>query len=502
MAAYCGTSDEDALSDSVCDAVTTDAWKGQLDFDRACSGPEQRCWLSTELTPWNRVMHGLAFELVELRPGKLCLRPTPQDDGDRDRGTVDAEASFLVSWLLQHHPCIDELKVAPSVHFQGTGVKKTSFPIRLRPAGVSGSFRTIRGLEVGTNGSCLIISAREALAKAQYHFNNKKPTRHSLYELEDLEAVGGLVRLKFVALREIEPVYFAKLAKLLRRNPNSIKRLEISLRNLPRQVNHALGYLFSCESLMISSYNDDGHRASLPSMKPVARLLHSSTALKELSITPVANRTQISAIAKELETNTSLAKLDLRMADSRCSPKALFTALQVNTTLKELQVRDCRISGECGQALALLLQKNTGLRLLYIKDSVISASTLAVLVTALTRNTTLESLQLSSGVLPKNGIVELCKVLRINKTLKKLQFTNLECPKKFRAALARQLARDDCYNRVQLPWIERDLPGLTAALTSAFAGFEELHLSGIHCMSEAGLKQLFDALPPTSVSVL
>ncbi|KAH9383497.1 hypothetical protein HPB48_025012 [Haemaphysalis longicornis] len=69
-----------------------------------------------------------------------------------------------------------------------------------------------------------------------------------------------------------------------------------------------------------------------------------------------------------------------------------------------------------------------------------------------------------------------------------------QCCFSFRAALARQLAQDECYGRVQLPWTDRDLPGLTAALTSSLAGIEELCLPDTGKLYLPDLKQLFDAL--------
>ncbi|KAH9383498.1 hypothetical protein HPB48_025013 [Haemaphysalis longicornis] len=368
-----------------------------MDFDRACSEPEQRCWLCTELTPWNQAMHGFGFELVELRPGKLRLRPIRDDErgieGDR---AVAAEASLLVSWLLQHHRCIDELKVVCTV-YPAFAEQEASFPIRLRPALGSGSRRTIRRLVVKT-------SVYEPAT------NNEPLDR--LYQLEGLDAVCGLEKLK-LELYYTEREFADDLAKLLRRNAGSIKKSEIPHTELPRQVTHALRYLFNCETLTLSS----GWNNEVPSVRSVARLLHSSTALKELSITRIASTTDISAIAKELEINTSLTKLSLEIGYPYNTLEAVFTALQANTTLKELSVTDCYISEECGQALALLLQKNTGLRLLHIGDADISEPSLLLLASALTRNTTLESLHLSSELSPDERNCGTCKVLRVNKTL-------------------------------------------------------------------------------------
>ncbi|KAH9366057.1 hypothetical protein HPB48_007885 [Haemaphysalis longicornis] len=427
MASYCSTSDESDTSDTdrlafpllTRKQVSTDTWKDQLDFDRPCTGPEQRCWLCTQLTPWNRVMHGLAFELVELRPGKLRLRSNPQDDEDLERSgeTVAAEASFLVSWLLQHHRCIDELDVAYGTH-PGSGKKEEPFLIRLPRSTGSGPGRTIRGLKIEESASAC--------------WNTITFTYHDCYKLEDLGDLSGLETLK-LDFNKIKPELAAEFAKLLRRNASSIKRFEISKATIPRQVNKALRYLFSCESLTISSYHDCLHRS--PSMTSVARLLHSSTALKELSVAPIASRRQMDAIAKELETNTSLTKLGVYIGEQRCCPEPVFTALQRNTTLKELEVTDCRIMGVCGLALPLLLKKNTGLRLLYIGGVDMSELCLACLAVTLKVNTTLETLHISSEILPMNGVAALFNALRVNKTLKKLVLPDFQCSREHRHRL-------------------------------------------------------------------
>ncbi|KAH9377157.1 hypothetical protein HPB48_017929 [Haemaphysalis longicornis] len=425
-------------------AVTADTWKGQLDFDRPCSGPERRCWLCTKLTPWNRAMHGLAFELIERRPGKLQLRSMPHGDGDveKDRATAAAEASFLVSWLLQHHPCIDELKVDYEDH-PGRGDKETPFAIRLRPTTGSDSRRIVRGLEL--EGSAMSWSSKQ---------------RHC-YELEDLDAVGGLESLK-LDFNKIKSKVAAELAKLLRRNAGSIKRLEISNPKVPRLFNKALRYLFSCESLSISCGYDEW-RGRPVSMVSLARLLHSSTALKELTVAKIESREQMSALANELETNTTLKK-------AQHSGSRLLSGASVHRASAQHYV---------GRAA----------------DVEIYRPSLHLLAAALKVNTTLESLKLSSEIpLPADGIAALCKALRTNKTLKKLVFIDVKWRQSFSDALARQLTRDDCYSRVELPWTEPDLPGLTAALTSSLAAIEEFRLPDIRGLSLASLEQLFDAL--------
>ncbi|KAH7957384.1 hypothetical protein HPB52_018370 [Rhipicephalus sanguineus] len=93
--------------------LPTDQWKGQLVFDKPCGAASSKgtCWLLDDLKAWNLVTLGLAFELVETTPGTLLLRHMTNVEVDRDPEIAAREASFLVSWLLRHHPCIQELDV-------------------------------------------------------------------------------------------------------------------------------------------------------------------------------------------------------------------------------------------------------------------------------------------------------------------------------------------------------------------------------------------------------
>ncbi|KAH7953834.1 hypothetical protein HPB49_012884 [Dermacentor silvarum] len=64
----------------------------------------------------------------------------------------------------------------------------------------------------------------------------------------------------------------------------------------------------------------------------------------------------------------------------------------------------------------------------------------------------------------------------------------------FRMALAQQLARDGCYNRVQLAWVEADVVGLCKALSSPATCPEQLTLYDICQLSEHAVDLLFGAL--------
>ncbi|KAL3205507.1 hypothetical protein MRX96_040799 [Rhipicephalus microplus] len=95
---------------STAHVVSIDSWKDELDFERACSAvvPGERCWLSSELTSWNRVLSSLEYELVETRPGCIRLKKADCDNCDSGKHVKDVarEAALLISWLLEQplHP--------------------------------------------------------------------------------------------------------------------------------------------------------------------------------------------------------------------------------------------------------------------------------------------------------------------------------------------------------------------------------------------------------------
>ncbi|KAK8773277.1 hypothetical protein V5799_012189 [Amblyomma americanum] len=138
-------------------AEATCVWKDQLVFSKACTsmGPEDRCWLITELPAWNHVLCGLAYELVETLPGNLSLQCLPY--GDVDRGPIAAvrEAASMVSRPFQHHRCINDLPVVCTTDAKETTLKETTLkrvpvPTRLRPASGRDAIRNVRHLEVKT----------------------------------------------------------------------------------------------------------------------------------------------------------------------------------------------------------------------------------------------------------------------------------------------------------------------------------------------------------------
>lgn len=459
--------------------VTKDTWKGKLDFERDCTAvePGQRCWLSAELTAWNKVMHGLAFEIVEPEPGKLRLQAMHNADGDIERSStaISREASFLLSWLLEHHKCIDELSVfSYRTYYE-------SLPVRLHYPLKFGPVRHMRSLEVSLSEFPLDNPFGGVFGD--------EPGLH-WYELEGLGTLSGVEQLK-ISAPKIKFKLAAELETLLRRNSSTLKTVTMSNMKLPGNVSYALQCLTKCASLKLSLRYSWVH---FPSMVSVAQLLRASTALRELSVYPIGEKRQVSAIADGVKANTSLKVLNVFIAEKRCTPEPLFAAMETSTTLKELRVSDCIINANCGQALTSALRKNCSLRDLYLADIAISSSSMKHLAEALLENRTLQRLHISGERLPMSGISALCMVLTKNKTLKKLAFADFRASKQGRETLAKQLVESECYDRVQLPWVAADMPGLLAVLTSPSVCPEELCLPDVQHLPEEDLKLLFDAV--------
>ncbi|KAL1474011.1 hypothetical protein MTO96_038303 [Rhipicephalus appendiculatus] len=436
--------------------VSIDTWKGQLDFERACSAavPGKRCWLSGELTSWNRVLNSLEYELVETRPGSIRVKKADCDDCYSDKLVEDVarESALLMSWLLEHHLCIEELSLFyPSGY--GDKAPPVPFPIP-RSDDESGH----------------------------------------LFELEGLNTVCGVEKLK-VTSSSIAFKFATELESLLRRNASTLKVVKLINARLPRNVDYALRCLVNCVSLTLHPSYD--WRCRVPSQVSVAQLLRTTSALKNLSIyiCPMKRKKQLATIAEALKANTSLTKLSVCSEEVSYSPEPIFAALQTNKTLKELQLQECNIGEFCGQALAKALWKNTSLSSLRITESTISFYSMQMLALVLHVNTTLEEIELSSReLLNYRGIFILCSSLAKNKTLKKLTLGMFRATKQEREALAQTLARNDSYGRVQLCWAKPDVNGLWNVLTSPTACPEEVCLRDIPGLSKEDLGLLLDAI--------
>ncbi|KAH6931591.1 hypothetical protein HPB50_025659 [Hyalomma asiaticum] len=259
--------------------VDTDTWKGQLDFERACSaaGPGERCWLSGDLTSWNQVLHTLGFELVEPLSGSVHLQTIHCSERNLDKPWDETarEASYLISWLLEHHQCIDRFGV-----YCDSSILEP-LPIYMRPS--LGPVRHIRQLKI------------ELAEHGSSNFYNEEDCVH-MFAPEGLDTVCGVEKLKVVSSR-IKFKFAAELESLLRRNAATLKSVKFAKGRLPKNVDYALRSLVNCESLTLNAYW--GERGQ--NMVSVAQLLRKTSALKKLSINPITQHKQMITLAEAIK---------------------------------------------------------------------------------------------------------------------------------------------------------------------------------------------------------
>ncbi|KAK8757306.1 hypothetical protein V5799_005063 [Amblyomma americanum] len=247
-------------------AEATGVWKNQLNFSKACTlmGPEDRCWLITELPSWNRILCGLAYELVEPLPGNLSLKCLPYGAVDRGPTAAVREAASMVSRLLQHHRCINDLHVVCTTDANEATLKRGAVPIRLRPASGRDAIHNIRHLEVKTCRAEVLNTLG-----------------CSCIPEEDIVGVCDPEKLK---INSAGGEFEAGLTKFLRRNSCFLKAVEFAGMNLSRRLVDSLQCLKRCESLVLTfcrNEEDNHYSADIFSMQ-----VQSSAALKNFSFLP------------------------------------------------------------------------------------------------------------------------------------------------------------------------------------------------------------------------
>ncbi|KAK8770719.1 hypothetical protein V5799_012817, partial [Amblyomma americanum] len=323
-------------------AEATGVWKDQLDFSKACTsmGPEDRCWLITELPAWSRILCGLAYELVEPVPGNLSLQCLPY--GAVDRGPIAAvrEAASMVSRLLQHHRCINDLHVVCTTDANEATLKRAPAPIRLRPASRRDAIRKIRHLEVKTCRAEVLNTLG-----------------CSYIPEEDIVGVCDLEELK---INSAGGEFEAGLTKLLRRNSCSLKAVEIAGMNLSRRLVDSLQCLKRCESLVLSfcRNEEDSHYGT----DIFLMLEQSLVALKYFSFLPfIESECNVPAVVDAPQSSVTLTKLELYMYQCTSWVRELLAALGVNTIVKNLRIGFRGANATCGDVLASALRKNASL---------------------------------------------------------------------------------------------------------------------------------------------
>ncbi|KAH7938909.1 hypothetical protein HPB52_002197 [Rhipicephalus sanguineus] len=461
------------------DASAVIQGKGQLDLDRPCGavGSGETCWLCEDFPAWNSVIHALNLELAETAPGTLRLHFVPNSQKE-DLMTAAREASVILSSLLCHHLCIQEVYLE-CVFSTNTPAPQPLFPISMRRQSSSPASRSLRKLRISESGSLVY---RYCPANASVHL-----------DLRDMDAVIGLQTL-YVDLGRFSQCFAAEIDALLERNRNTLKNVEIfearPAQNKLRMVEH----LAACKVLALKSleYGD----IAAPDVDGMVSLLRGPTTLKEASVKPVLPR-QLLLIAKALETNCCLTKLTLYVK-TRDSVEELFAALEVNKHLKELFLNNVfynDLNSSCMRAVASALKNNKCLQTLCMSGLNLPGGEMGQWSRALSKNDTLQLLSIHCKDIPISDVSALCEALRVNRSLKKLKLSEVRGSEEERSSLARQLLEGNCYDRVHLGhWTEPYLRVLSPVLASSDAGTTELWLSNIGELSHDSVSALFNAL--------
>lgn len=458
--------------------VTTDNWKGQINFETKCtySEPRDRCDLISELTSWNRVLYGLNYQLADTCPGKLSIRYVPYSAAHERRDAAGPEAAFLISWLIENHRCIDELSVSCTVRSEDATAGQAPAIIRLCPPPGKG----IRRLNVDVCDP----------------FPSNRSSFICLLE-ENTEALRGIEELRIRCCdARIEP----GLVRLLRNNANSLRHVEVVERVLSPRMVDALLCLDKCESLAVFVCLD--HFSRVPwDTDTTARLLRSLPRVNQLRLLPFTSPALcVSAISDVVNSNLNLTALEIHMYGIESSAQEFFAALEVNATVRKLLVALDSFDASCGQFLASALSKNATLLELHLNGDV-TEDCMKSVAGALSQNTSLETLHFSY-VSSVNGVLALCDALRTNTTLKLLAFPVFRASQVQREALAKSLAQCSGYSRVLLGTLtEPDLPPLSTCLVSPTSCPQMVGRIDIRNASDVNLKLLMDALASSTTRV-
>ncbi|KAL1480775.1 hypothetical protein MTO96_050758 [Rhipicephalus appendiculatus] len=450
------------------DILPAKQWKRQLDMDRPCGAvsSEETCWLCYDFVAWNAVMRALDIKLAETRPGTLLLRWTSNAHVDSDSLTRAREASSLASWLLCHHPCVQELNLSYPIRSKNL-VKQLPFQIYPRPQSSTRPCRKLRALNIS-------LSSNDCL------------------DLQDLDAIVGLEAL-YIHVGEMGRPFAAQIDALMERNCRTLKLVEILDSQENRDGLRMIERLVACESLTLKAYVI---RTPVPDIYAVRGLMRDSANLKHVTLRPIVPA-NVSVIASALETNRTLTRLSLGVEACR-SLGELFTALEVNECLKELFLHGypVHITGSCARAVASALKKNNCLQGLDMGAVILhDGEGLGQWTRALSKNCSLQFLNIACWHLPMSEVSKLCEALRINKSLRALKLSAITATEEERTSLALQLLKDECYDRVQCqPWTEPYLRILSPVLASSVSDTKELCLSDIGQLSHDSVSQLFNAL--------
>lgn len=439
-----------------------------VDFDRPCThDADGDCWLSGDLTPWNKILAPACVELIELEPTVLSIRSIDVDCTVEPGVDVLHDAAYLFTWLPKQHACVQSICLIEHLMF-----RKPAYVFRLA---LGGSARL-----------------RHLTLKGGYStpFSDRDMS-------EGLNSLTALESFEFLKLDIVCHRLARDIATLLRRNGSHLVKVRFQ-RNALSQRSTAviLNAVLKCQ--VLSELSFDHNHLNRANMAAVAALVRSLQNLKKLSLCySIDEDAPFGPIAEALRSNTSLEELRLHASYMSFAP--LFEALETNTTLRLLDMDSCTLPDTAVAGLARALRFNRGLRSVLLQHCSLNDDHIVRLASAIAANKTLEKLDLLNNRNGARGVTAFCQALRYNCTLRSVGFGLSMASNQERRDLSQLLNQTECYGRIALPWDDVDLTPLTIAVAVDSQSPQELDFSDTDELSSSLLRSLFDALACNTV---
>lgn len=433
--------------------MNVEYWKEKLaalDLVRACTAPtsEDSCWLCDDLKAWNSVLHPLQLHLSNDWHGVLCL--STQDyraAAEFQQLDTPYNTTFFTVWLPKKHHCVVEVNL--NRNFQ-------CFSAVSIPDSVAGSPSHLRRISIDGDASfdwALLLDALDPIEQLEK------------LELCELTMTNSLA---------------SKLAQLLSANAGSMKAFSLLVDSIcGTSADILMSGISNCKELRELSFD-----ASLVVAGPknLAMLLRTTETLEKLSLIQQEsdgvyddevnyeknNEEILTAVGDLLSRNTTLTEFTYRTEQHHIV--GILNILETNNVLRCLTINSTYRTDSTdqdtivGTAMKSMLAKNTGLRTLVLEDFDIDYHFAEPVSEGLEQNTALECLDLHYSTLSFSALQAFCCVLGVNRTLSLLKVGYYEADATERRALSEELARMQCYKRVQMWWDLWDAPGLSSAL--------------------------------------
>lgn len=437
--------------------------KSGINYDRACTdGANGDCWLSSNLTPWNKFLEPLCLELIELEPGMLCLRSINVEG--RYHPCVEAlyDGAYIFTWLPKQHACVQMIHLQESIIF-----RKPAYALKL----ALGESARLRHLAL-KGGYSTAFSERDLS--------------------EGMKPLTALESFEFTKLDLASHQLASDVAALLRRNGDHLAKVTFERNTLShRSTTTLLAALAKCEALAQLSFDhNELNKANIAAMAAVVR---SCKHLKKLCLRYSFDEDgHIGPIAEALQSNVSIVELKLHACDAPL--QLLFNALETNATIRLLDVDSCALSAISTVSLAEALRRNKVLRSVALQHCSMDDTGAVVLGSAIVDNVALETLDLLHNRIAIRGVTHFCQGLRKNSTLRRVAFGPFGASVQERRELAHLLNQYECYGRIELSWADVDLAPLTIALALDSQSPLELDLGDTNELSSSLVCALFETL--------